>query len=87
MLIVAVLLVTVAIRFIIVLAIVYLLVPRGVECPHCKTEMMLIRNRVLERVIPSLQRRWCLECGWNGVTRRVSRGRRSANEPRRTIPR
>ena len=71
MLIVAVLLVTVLVRFIIVLVVVYLLLPPGPLCPHCKIDMVPIRNRLLDRLIPILQRRWCLECGWNGLTRRI----------------
>src|SRR5256886_14077300 len=71
MLVVVVLLVTVLLRVAIVTAVVYLLLPQGALCPHCNLEMVAIRNRVLDRLVPVLQRRWCLECGWNGVVRRV----------------
>src|SRR2546430_15842782 len=71
MLVVVVLLVTVLLRVAIVTAVVYLLLPQGALCPHCNLEMVAIRNRVLDRLVPVLQRRWCLECGWNGVGRRV----------------
>src|SRR2546430_6143051 len=70
MLVVVVLLVTVLLRVAIVTAVVYLLLPQGLLCPHCNFEMVAIRNRVLDRLVPVLQRRWCLECGWNGVVRR-----------------
>jgi len=73
MLVVAVLLVTVAMRVAIVTAVVYLLLPRGPICPHCGIEMVPLRNRFLDRLLPALQRRWCLECGWDGVVRRVRR--------------
>src|SRR5437764_13763547 len=79
MLVVLVLLVTVAMRVAIVTAVVYLLLPRGPLCPHCGIEMVPLRNRFLDRLLPALQRRWCLECGWDGVARRgrapVARGR------------
>ncbi|HEU5262682.1 MAG TPA: hypothetical protein VFU41_14780 [Gemmatimonadales bacterium] len=70
MLIVVVLLATVLMRLAIVTAVVYLLLPQGPLCPHCRVEMMPIRNRLFDRVLPALQRRWCLECGWNGIVRR-----------------
>ena len=72
MLVVLVLLVTVAMRVAIVTAVVYLLLPRGPLCPHCGIEMVVpLRNRFFDRLLPALQRRWCLECGWDGVVRRV----------------
>src|SRR5947207_15014682 len=71
MLVVLVLLVTVVMRVAIVTAVVYLLLPRGPLCPHCGIEMVPLRNRFLDRLLPALQRRWCLECGWDGVVRRV----------------
>jgi len=71
MLVVLVLLVTVAMRVAIVTAVVYLLLPRGPLCPHCGIEMAPLRNRFFDRLLPALQRRWCLECGWDGVVRRA----------------
>jgi hypothetical protein len=71
MLVVVVLLVTVVMRLAIVTAVVYLLLPRGPLCPHCGLEMAAVRNRLLDRLLPALQRRWCLECGWDGLVRRV----------------
>src|SRR5947207_15510497 len=70
MLVVVVLLVTVAMRVAIVMAVVYLLLPKGPLCPHCGIEMVPLRNRFFDRLLPALQRRWCLECGWDGVVRR-----------------
>src|SRR2546429_1531072 len=70
MLVVVVLLATVLLRVAIVTAVVYLLLPQGSLCPHCNLEMVAVRNRVLDELVPVLQRRWCLECGWNGVVRR-----------------
>src|SRR5437588_3050369 len=71
MLVVVVLLVTVLLRLAIVTAVVYLLLPQGPLCPHCNFEMVAIRNRFVDRLVPLLERRWCLECGWDGVLRRV----------------
>ncbi len=71
MLIVAVLLATVLLRVAIVAAVTYLLLPQGPLCPHCGIEMVALCNRFFDRLLPALQRRWCLECGWNGVVRRV----------------
>jgi hypothetical protein len=84
MLIVAVLLVTVLIRLVIVLAVVYLLLPAGSLCPHCKIDMVPIRNRFLDTFLPVLQRRWCLECGWNGLTRRIRPARTTSGTTRRS---
>src|SRR6266566_2594709 len=63
MLVVVVLLATVLLRVAIVTAVVYLLLPQGALCPHCNVEMVAVRNRVLDRLVPVLQRRWCVECG------------------------
>jgi hypothetical protein len=71
MLVVVVLLATVVMRVAIVAAVTYLLLPQGPLCPHCRAEMVPIRNRFFDRLLPALQRRWCLECGWNGIVRRV----------------
>src|SRR5438477_12334451 len=73
MLVVVVLLATVLMRVVIVTAVVYLLLPQGSLCPHCNVEMVAVRNRVLDRLVPVLQRRWCLECGLKGVVPRVRR--------------
>ena len=86
MLIVVVLLITVLMRFAIVTAAVYLLLPAGPLCPHCKIDMVPIRNRFFDRLLPALQRRWCLSCGWNGVVRRVRSVRKPSGRPR-PIPR
>jgi hypothetical protein len=73
MLVVAVLLVTVLFRFALALVLTYVLLPRGPICPHCGAQLTLIRNTFLQRVVPLLERRWCLECGWQGVVRRPPR--------------
>jgi hypothetical protein len=70
MLIVAVLVATVLLRFTIIAAVVYLLVPRGPACPRCGLALALIRHPLLQALVPRLEHRWCLECGWSGVVRR-----------------
>jgi hypothetical protein len=87
MLIVVVLLVTVLLRFVIVAAVVYLLLPRGVRCPHCDAEMLAIRNRFIDVVLRKIERRWCMACGWNGVIRRPPRPAATPTGPRRPEPR
>lgn len=69
-LIVAVLLVTVALRFVLVAALAYLVLPRGTTCPHCAAPLTPVRSGWLE-ALAGLQQRFCLECGWNGLTRRT----------------
>jgi len=70
MLIVGVLLATVLLRFGLVAVLTYVLLPHGPTCPHCAAELTQIRNIFLRRVLPLLEHRWCLECGWHGVVRR-----------------
>jgi hypothetical protein len=70
MLIVLVLLATVVLRVALVSWAVFLLLPRGPQCRACQTEMLRLQNRLLDRWLPALERRWCLTCGWNGVVRR-----------------
>jgi hypothetical protein len=74
MLVVAVLIATVLVRVSLVAALTYVLLPRGPACPHCGLKLTLIRNTFLRRLLPLLERRWCLECGWHGVVRRSSGG-------------
>jgi hypothetical protein len=80
-LIVAVLLVTVLFRAGLVVTVVYLLLPRGPLCPHCHVETARVRNAFLARLLPVLERRWCIECGWGGVVRRGPPG---SDRPSRT---
>jgi len=73
MLIVVVLLATVLLRFSIVVSVVYLMLPRSRACPRCADELVLIRHPVLRRLLPLVEHRWCLRCGWSGVVRRGAR--------------
>ena len=75
MLIVVVLFATVLLRAGIVLFVVYLILPATRTCPRCAADLAMIRHPVLGRLLRQVEHRWCLECGWSGVVRRVSRGR------------
>lgn len=67
-LVVAVLLATVLLRLALVLGAIWLLVPRRRECPRCGSEDL---SRVASRPahLLHLERRWCLACGWAGVSK------------------
>lgn len=71
MLIVVVLLSTVLLRVGIVAAVVFIMLPVARACPRCAGALTLIRHPVLRYLIPSIEHRWCLTCGWNGITRRA----------------
>lgn len=73
MLIVVVLFATVLLRFAIVLAVVYFMLPATRICRHCACDLTLIRHPVMRRLIPGVEHRWCLGCGWNGLVRRAPR--------------
>jgi hypothetical protein len=75
MLIVAVLLATVLLRFTIVFAVVYLILPKPFSCPRCADKLVLIHHPILRRVMPQVEHRWCLHCGWSGIVRRARQPR------------
>ena len=73
MLVVVVLFATVLLRAGIVLTFVYLMLPAKRVCPLCGGQLTLIRHAVMRRLLPLVEHRWCLECGWSGVVRPQSR--------------
>ena len=79
MLIVAVLFATVLLRAAIVMAVVYLMLPKSFCCPRCADKLTSIRHPILRWVLPQVEHRWCLGCGWSGIVRR-------ARERRRILP-
>jgi len=66
---VVVLFATVLLRAAIVLTFVYLMLPAKRECPRCGEPLTLIKHSIMRRVLPVVEHRWCLECGWSGVVR------------------
>lgn len=71
-------------------AVSYRALPRGRACPQCQGESILLDAPALRRVSAvsplQFQRRWCLSCGWEGVTR-VARERAPAPPPApRAVP-
>ncbi|HET7789476.1 MAG TPA: hypothetical protein VFK78_01665 [Gemmatimonadales bacterium] len=88
MLIVGVLFATVLLRFAMILAVAYFLVPRGPACPGCGGEMAAIEHRLLALCLPAIEHRWCLACGWQGIVRRGAPGPRSPDDaPRPALKR
>jgi hypothetical protein len=81
MLIVGVLFATVLLRVAIVAAVVYLLLPKGVSCPRCSERLTPIRHPLLKLLVPPVEHRWCLACGWSGIvvpqSRVINRAARS----------
>jgi len=71
MVIVVVLLATVLLRAAIVLGVVYIVLPKGFSCPRCGDSLTLIRHPLLRLVLPVIEHRWCLGCGWSGIARRA----------------
>jgi hypothetical protein len=65
-------------------AVSYRALPRGRACPHCQGESLPLVAPVLQRISvvspQQFQRRWCLSCGWEGVTR-VAREKPAAPAP------
>ncbi len=81
-LVVLVLLVTVGLRLVFVMAVVWLVFPRRDHCPKCEDATIpLLAPRVLRAL--RLERRWCLACGWSGMSKRRKAGTRA---PRTATP-
>ena len=76
MLIVIVLFATVLLRAAIVMTVVYLMLPKSFCCPRCADKLSSIRHPILRWVLPQVEHRWCLGCGWSGIVRRVRERRR-----------
>jgi ribosomal protein S27AE len=71
MLIVVVLFATVLLRAGIVMVVVYLVLPKSFSCPRCADRLTMIHHPILQRLLPQVQHRWCLNCGWSGIVRRA----------------
>lgn len=67
-LVVAVLMATVLLRVALVVGVVWLLVPRRRQCPRCGgADLSRVASRLAR--LAYLERRWCLTCGWEGVSK------------------
>jgi hypothetical protein len=49
----------------------FLFLPGGRDCPRCAGDTIRIRSRLLRPIRGLASRRWCLSCGWEGMTRNV----------------
>ena len=67
MLVVVVLFATVVLRAAIVLTFVYVILPKKRICPHCGAPLARIQHSVLRLLLPMVEHRWCLDCGWSGI--------------------
>ncbi|MBI2537395.1 MAG: hypothetical protein HYW06_10640 [Gemmatimonadetes bacterium] len=67
-LVVAVLMATVLLRLALVLGVIWLLIPRRRRCPRCGDDELSRVSSRLARLL-HLERRWCLACGWEGVSK------------------
>lgn len=66
------LLTKVGLRVALVLGIVWLLVPKRAQCPRCSdATLSLVSPRPMRTV--RLERRWCLSCGWTGLSKSIPR--------------
>lgn len=61
----------VVLRVLALCGIAWLLIPPGRLCPACGAETVALERRGVARLLPGVQRRWCVECGWSWFRRRV----------------
>ena len=47
----------------------YVFLPAGRDCPRCAGETLPIKSGMLRPIRSLASLRWCLGCGWEGVTR------------------
>jgi hypothetical protein len=75
-LVVGVLMATVLLRVVLVLGAVWWLIPRRARCPHCADETAAVTcPRTL--TLLGLQHRWCMACGWTGLSKRLTHASRA----------
>jgi transcription elongation factor Elf1 len=88
MLIVVMLLTTVLLRVAIVATVVYVILPKGFSCPRCSCRLSQIWHPVLRRLLPRIEHRWCMRCGWNGlVSSSVARNQARRALVEKVVPR
>lgn len=59
----------VLIRLVALGLIVFVALSVGPRCPACRGETIHVYTQ-WQRYAPRLERRWCMECGWEGLVRR-----------------
>ena len=69
----------------------YRALPSGRACPQCRAGSVPLVSRPLRlasRLHPGadLERRWCMQCGWEGTVRVVPVAREAAVAPARSLP-
>lgn len=47
----------------------FFFLPAGRDCPRCGGDTLLIHSRILRYFSRIAGVRWCLACGWEGITR------------------
>ena len=67
---VVVLLALVALRVAVLCGIALLLIPPGRRCPACGAETAVLERTGLAQLLPRVERRWCVECGWSWFRKR-----------------
>ena len=68
-----------------VMGFVWFLIPHAVSCPHCsEVTERLVTVRALRRL--SLERRWCTNCGWAGLSRNALVTRKTPTPPGVIVP-
>jgi hypothetical protein len=67
---VVVLLALVLLRVVLLCVVAYLLVPAGRFCPACGQETIPLARAGMVRLVPGVERRWCMACGWSWYRKR-----------------
>ena len=67
---VLVLLALVVLRVLLVAGFALVLIPVGRVCPACGAETVPLERTGLARLMPRIERRWCVACGWSWFRKR-----------------
>ena len=57
-------------RIIAATAFFLLILPSGINCPHCDAPTIRVQSRGWNTLMPWFRTSWCYECGWDGLLRR-----------------
>lgn len=50
----------------------FFFLPTGRDCPRCGGDTLLLHSRILCYFARLVSVRWCLSCGWEGITRQTT---------------